>query len=127
MPQATAIHSDWDQIGKTFVAVRGVGYVVWYPVAMEVGNLSEGEVCLRCSVAGRDREQKAEMQIRLALAPRRWAHATHSLCGTGGIRAMAPYESSQASLSQRDCQFLPLGLSAPTFVLANYQTLDGTR
>src|ERR1700677_5265756 len=37
-----AKHTDWDQISKSFSAVRGVGYVVWYPVAMESANLSEG-------------------------------------------------------------------------------------
>ena len=40
VPEETAIHSDWDQISKTFTAVRGAGYVAWYPVAMDAGNLS---------------------------------------------------------------------------------------
>jgi hypothetical protein len=43
VPEETARHTDWDQIGKSFTAVRGVGYVAWYPVAMESANLSEGD------------------------------------------------------------------------------------
>ena len=35
MPLDVARHSDWDQIGQSFTAVRGIGYVVWYPIATE--------------------------------------------------------------------------------------------
>ena len=42
VPEDKAKHTDWDQIGKSFTAVRGIGYVVWYPVSMESANLSEG-------------------------------------------------------------------------------------
>jgi hypothetical protein len=42
LPQTSSIHSDWDVIGKTFSAVRWIGYVTWYPVAIDAGNLSEG-------------------------------------------------------------------------------------
>jgi hypothetical protein len=41
VPEDKARHSDWDQIGKSFTAVRGIGYVVWYPVATESADLSE--------------------------------------------------------------------------------------
>jgi hypothetical protein len=41
-PEESAISTDWDQIGPAFSAVRGVGYVAWYPIATEVANLSEG-------------------------------------------------------------------------------------
>ena len=45
LPEERARHSDWDQIGKSFAAVRGIGYVVWYPVATESANcvLIQGE------------------------------------------------------------------------------------
>ena len=42
LPEDKARHIDWDQISKSFTAVRGIGYVVWYPVAAESANLSEG-------------------------------------------------------------------------------------
>src|SRR5690348_12081672 len=38
VPEEVAKHSDWDQIGKSFTAVRGIGYVAWYPVAIEAAN-----------------------------------------------------------------------------------------
>src|SRR5271156_1243556 len=40
-PPDQAATTDWDQIGSTFTAVRGAGYVAWYPIATEVANLSE--------------------------------------------------------------------------------------
>src|SRR5207248_9910662 len=42
VPADTAKHSDLDHIGATFTAVRGIGYVAWYPVSLESANLSEG-------------------------------------------------------------------------------------
>ena len=42
VPEDKAKRSDWDQINKSFTAVRGIGYVAWYPVATEAAILSEG-------------------------------------------------------------------------------------
>src|SRR4051812_14462847 len=41
VPAETARHSDWDEIGRNFTAVRGIGYVTWYPVATEAASLSD--------------------------------------------------------------------------------------
>ena len=39
-PEGTAQSTDWDQIGTKFTALRGVGYVAWYPVTTEAASLS---------------------------------------------------------------------------------------
>ena len=41
-PKQIAAANEWDRISATFTAVRGVGYVTWYPVAMEAASLSSG-------------------------------------------------------------------------------------
>ncbi len=41
-PEEAANSTDWDQIDPEFTAVRGAGYVAWYPIATDVANLSEG-------------------------------------------------------------------------------------
>jgi hypothetical protein len=41
-PGTYAARSDWDQVSDNFCAVRGLGYVVWYPVAMDAVSLSDG-------------------------------------------------------------------------------------
>jgi len=32
VPEGIAKHSSWDQISPSFTAVRGAGYVAWYPI-----------------------------------------------------------------------------------------------
>jgi hypothetical protein len=42
-PIEIAKRSDWDQISPEFTGVRGVGYVTWYPVAIEPALLGDGK------------------------------------------------------------------------------------
>src|SRR5208283_1961075 len=42
VPQEIAKHSSWDQISPAFTAVRGAGYVAWYPITTESADFSEG-------------------------------------------------------------------------------------
>src|SRR5215813_10263261 len=42
VPENAAKDTDWDAISGEFTAVRGVGYVAWYPIAAQSANLSEG-------------------------------------------------------------------------------------
>jgi hypothetical protein len=44
VPENAAKDTDWDTISSEFTAVRGIGYVTWYPIATEAANLSEGSV-----------------------------------------------------------------------------------
>src|SRR2546427_12027788 len=65
VPEELAKHSDWDQIGRSFTAVRGIGYVAWYPVAIEAANLSEGNSVFSAAGRWKRREAEASMRIRL--------------------------------------------------------------
>src|ERR1700677_1973823 len=38
-PESTASSTDWDHISTKFTAVRGAGYVAWYPIATEAASL----------------------------------------------------------------------------------------
>src|SRR6059058_3737691 len=57
-----AKHSDWDQIGRSFSGVRGIGYVAWYPIAVEAANLSEGNSVF--SATGRWKRREAASSMR---------------------------------------------------------------
>jgi len=35
VPEGIAKHTSWDAIGPSFTAVRGAGYVAWYPITTE--------------------------------------------------------------------------------------------
>src|SRR5271154_1654532 len=42
VPEEIAKHTSWDQISPSFTAVRGAGYVAWYPIMTEAADFSEG-------------------------------------------------------------------------------------
>ena len=62
VPADVARHSDWDQIAKSFSAVRGIGYVAWYPVATESANLSEANSVFETVARWKARELQADMK-----------------------------------------------------------------
>src|SRR4029077_8770684 len=66
VPADVARHSDWDQIGKSSSAVRGIGYVTWYPVATEAANLSEGNSVFETVARWKEREKFSEMQLEIS-------------------------------------------------------------
>jgi hypothetical protein len=150
VPEQTAIHSDWDAIGKPFTAVRGVGYVVWYPVAIDAGNLSEGDSLF--SVLGGWKRKSAASKMHVGLcadvpradmdksgttnadtqeaAPEKQNSAWTLLMnevrrgdfhgGSIGGAANDPNVSLCGSYS-----FDPLGLTAPAFAIGPYEMIGG--
>ena len=60
-----AKHSQWDQIGKQFTAVRGMGDVVWYPVAAESASLTSGNDVFRTLGRWKTRESASRMHVKL--------------------------------------------------------------
>lgn len=114
VPEEKARHIDWDQISKSFTAVRGIGYVVWYPVATDAANLSE-----ESSVAQTEARWSA-----------RFAHATMSLIFESTIDAPIFFSGTpNPALVGKQPGTIELGafnmanpgVSVPTFVIANYQ------
>jgi hypothetical protein len=63
VPEEKARHSDWDQISAMSTAVRGIGYVTWYPVATEAASLSDGTAVFDTVGAWKFREQASRMQL----------------------------------------------------------------
>jgi hypothetical protein len=122
LSQAAAIHSDWDQIGKTFAAVRGAGYVTWYPVAMEVGNLSEGNTLFEALARWRTRERHAHMRIRLEYSSLPDDVSPKVLCFGNPVQDGNRGESSSSHAVQ--CSYEAFSLLVPGFVAGQYELLD---
>ncbi len=120
VPNETAIHSDWDQISPSFSAVRGIGNVVWYPVATESANLSEGNSVFETLGRWKKREQNADMGIAISQTGESESRPTILLCSGKG----QPRVEEKAQRGAADCSFSPLGLRVPTFVLAQYEVLE---
>lgn len=119
VPEDAAKHTDWDQIGKSFAAVRGIGYVVWYPVATESADLGEGNSLFE--TVGRWQEKETASQMRVNFC-------STSLTGlmndeSGGAAGTSP-SSTPAGANCEEHTFAPLGHTTPAFVLGDYSTLD---
>jgi len=123
MPKETAIHNDWDQISSAFSAVRGVGYVAWYPVATEAGNLYECRSLFDVIGHWKERAQNAEMKFKFLLEANPEGSRPTILCG-GGETELTEQGTSPQDFSV-ECHYTPLGLRVPSFVLANYDLLYG--
>ncbi len=68
-PADIARRSDWDEISESFTAVRGAGFVVWYPVSMEAANLSQGDELFEIMRGWREREASAVLAVQISKAP----------------------------------------------------------
>ena len=122
-PEAAAKSSDWDQITAKFTAVRGAGYVAWYPMATEMADLSEGQGLSEVLGRWKAREADSEMEVRFD-SPTAAEDVTPpvTLCGGTELHAMTRGGSPKFPWSQ--CSYQPLGLSVPAFVVANYGVVD---
>lgn len=106
VPQDKAKRSDWDQISKTFTAVRGIGYVAWYPVATGAAMLSEGNSVEEEVGRWKLREANTAMSFRFETT------------------ADAPVLFSGSAVKGKYNAFNTApGINAPTFVIAGYQKL----
>jgi hypothetical protein len=122
VPKEVAAHTDWDQISASFTTVRGVGHVVWYPVAMEAASLSEGGELFERMGRWRTREEQSEVKINIRYAPPGAVRTPTLFCsGKGNVLYE---EMGQAQLITAECSFQPPGLNEPFFLLGNYATLN---
>jgi len=65
VPENIAKRTDWDQISPAVTALRGIGYVVWYPVATEAANLSEGNSTFETVERWKNRHEDSAMNLEL--------------------------------------------------------------
>jgi hypothetical protein len=123
VPEEKAKHSDWDQISQSFTAVRGAGYVAWYPMAMESANLSEGNSVFETLGRWRAREAGANMNIRFGPPGSEENEPTlPKLCNVKAVNGGAPVGGPKSSAAE--CSYAPLCLTAPAFAMGNYDASD---
>jgi len=114
VPEEQARHSDWDQISSSFTAVRGIGYVVWYPVATEAANLSEGNSIP--GTVGRWIVRHSDTTMDVLFESTSDAGIFFS-----GTPNLATVLADPAVKKVRYFSMLRPGVNVPTFVIANYQ------
>jgi len=121
-PEKTAQSTDWDQIGTSFAAVRGAGYVAWYPIATEVADLSEGNSLFEVLGRWKAREASSKMHLQLSLARGSAEQPPEILINETTCHILTA-EVSSAQFVSGDCTYPALGVLIPAFVIANYQAL----
>ena len=122
-PEPAAKSSDWDQISGKFTSVRGVGYVAWYPIATEAADLAENNGLF--DVVGRWKAREANSAMVLMFEPpavNEDVSPPITLCGGAELHGVTRGGSPKFPWSR--CSYQPLGLSIPTFVVANYGVVD---
>ena len=120
-PEDQAQSSDWDQIGSTFTAVRGAGYVAWYPIATEVANLSEGTTMFDVLRRWKAREAGARFKIKIGA----FAQSPDAVPAIMFNGSACRYEDDPRGRAL-DCEDEILGLDPPSFVIADYMPVEST-
>ena len=121
VPEDLAKHTSWDQISPSFTAVRGAGYVAWYPIATESADFSEGNSLFEVVERWKEREAVSEFEatVKIATSDAEWLPFLS--CSGGG----SLYEALGAQQVIATCSLKSLGAIAPTFVAAHY--MDQTK
>src|SRR5581483_2834935 len=120
VPVETAKHTDWDQISPTFTAVRGIGYVVWYPVATEAASLSDGDAVPEAQEKWEEREGSTEMKAVFAVSGSS-GESQKLLCNAPST-GLEIEQIGMLSISKTQCDYL-LRHSA-LFSIGNFASLD---
>jgi hypothetical protein len=122
-PDAAAHSSDWDQIGTKFTAVRGAGYVAWYPMATEAADLAEGKNLFEILGRWKAREAASRMHLKIGVFRDDGERPPELLVNEASCFVM--YEAmGRAQNVSADCTYQRLGLVVPTFAMANFELVD---
>jgi len=136
LPEELALHSDWDQISEPFTAVRGLGYVVWYPVSLDAVSMSEGNAVSDAITLWKDRHRNSEFFAYLGVtAPAKAplpcissnAAKTNRYWTVGGEASdpnAPPADTSQERLQLRGITLEADGLQNSTPAFAMFSTCD---
>ena len=118
VPDAIARHTSWDHIGASFTAVRGAGYVTWYPITSESADFSEGNSLFEVTDRLKAREAGSEFSIKLQSAQQSDDAPPTILCSAEGSGS-AEFGRTHASVA--NCSWKALGAITPILVIADYR------
>jgi hypothetical protein len=118
VPEGIAKHTSWDAIGPSFTAVRGAGYVAWYPITTESADFSEGNSLFEVTDRWKAREAGSEFKARITMSRNSGERPPLMICSPGGGAMIA--EVSRAQFVSAECSWTRLGTVTPTFALAKY-------
>ena len=128
-PEDVAARSEWDSISDEFTAVRGLGYVTWYPVALDAVSISDGNAVFDAIAAWKQRHAHSEFNARIIVL----GAGTESLCVAVNAAVSSCGESRDAADSDNSAKLKEfsntltlsgLDQTVPTFAIADYVELS---
>ena len=124
IPEDAADNTDWDQIDSKFTALRGAGYVTWYPIATEVANLSDGNSL--SAVLGRWKTREAESTMKIQPAVTMDYPSTPQILLGGLICPVSKLEAtSQVNQYEfSECAPRRIGFDIPVLLIGAYEVVE---
>ena len=124
MPAETAAHSDWDQVGEPVTAVRGIGYVAWYPVSLPAASLSDNSLFAALDDWKRS-QHDTNMRVNLCWVGESALTTIANGRAEGASRhAMGAGEEAETAMGCSAYSFAPVATTVPAFALAEYTVLS---
>jgi aminopeptidase N len=123
VPAETAAHNDWDQVAEPVTAVRGIGYVAWYPVSVQAASLSDNSL-FGALDNWKTSQHDTTMQVNFCwvgesdqtvIANGRPEGVTRHVLGAG--------EEASTNTGCSKYVFAPVAGTVPTFAVAEYAAL----
>ena len=115
-PEDLARDSDWDRIDKDFSAVRGAGYVAWYPIATNSASLAEEHELPDTLARWKSRESTSEMKLLFE------STTDQKILSSGTKNTFVT--TAEEPVGPNTFSMIPLGDYVPTFVLADYKSIN---
>lgn len=122
-PEDAATSSDWDQISPDFTALRGAGYVAWYPIATDVANLSDGDSLFEVLSRWKMRESTSKMHLKISATRTSGDRPPELVLNEAGCSAV-DIEVSRSQSPAADCSYQELWSLIPAFAIADYVILQ---
>jgi len=129
VPADVAARNDWDEISDSFTAVRGLGYVAWYPVAIDAVSLSDGNAVFDAIARWKQRHERSEFNSRIVITepasqPPLCVAATIAASNCGETHELSEQEGhAKVKEFSNSLHVEGLGETVPTFAIANYVEL----
>ena len=124
VPAETARHTDWDQISPSFTAVRGIGYVIWYPVSTEAASLSQGNGVFENIGNWQAKERDANFDLQMSVASGDSAQPPEVLVNSNPPDCKFSGANTTDEKRTLTCSPRLGSLTPPAFVVGSYKFID---
>jgi len=125
VPAQVAKHSDWDQISPSFTALRGIGYVTWYPVSSEAASLSDASSVSEVVGIWKRKQEHSGMTVDLCTIGIPPGAAAIMNDDSGDPSAVSPNAAPDTGLDCAVHKLFRLAQTVPVIAIGSFAGLNG--